>query len=224
MGKTLRPKHTFRPGYTSEAGVYYPVVDDRRVVDITTGQEYGIGDFNPRVKSKSCSNPNWNSWLTGQFVPCRKCAECFQRRRWSWYFKALTEIETWERTWFVTLTFKKVPDEPYGEIQKWFKRLRKNNKTTSFRYLCTTEFGSKNGRLHYHLLVHCDEIITRRRVESDWNSGFSRAKLVSKQSAKDARTKHQPQNKAAHYVTKYLLKESQKIRASHRYGSGYCPF
>lgn len=224
MASTLRSKHTFRDSYTNEHGVYYPVVDYRTVIDIATGTEYGDKTWSPKVRSKNCNNPNFNNYLTGNFVPCRKCAECMNTRRWRWYFKALTEIETWERTWFVTLTFRKIPDEPYGEIQKWFKRLRKKFNSNSFRYLCTTEFGSKNGRLHYHLLVHCDEKIPRRAVESKWNSGFSRAKLVYRQSATDARTQHQPQNKAAHYVTKYLLKESQKIRASHRYGTGYCPF
>lgn len=224
MSKILRSVHTFKESFTNEHGVYYPVVDYRTVEDISTGQVYGDKTWEPRVRSKDCSNPNFNNWLTGNFVPCRKCADCLHRRRWAWYFKAVTEIDTWERTWFITLTFRKVPDKPYGEIQKWIKRLRKNNPSCSFRYLCTTEFGSLRGRLHYHLLVHCDSKITRRSVEFDWSSGFSRARLVRGQPVQNAGTQPRGHNKAAHYVTKYLLKESQKIRASHRYGSGYCPF
>ncbi|AXH77284.1 MAG: putative replication initiation protein [Inoviridae sp.] len=170
--------------------------------------------------SKRCLHPTFDPYKTGSFRPCRKCPECLRRKRWTWYFKGLRELDTWPRTWFITLTFSRIPTEPYKEVQKWLKRIRKNNKG-KIKFLCTTEYGSKNGRLHYHLLVHCEESLKRRDVELKWSMGFSKATLVSKQLVKDADTKRRSHNREISYVTKYLLKDSQKLRASQQYGKGY---
>lgn len=219
MNQLIEVERVFKPGYTNEHGVYYPAQLFYLSRSLESKQTY-LTETRPVDKTAQCLNPNFNNFLTGTFVPCRKCKECMRRRRWKWYFKAITEIDTWPRTWFITLTFSTIPEDPYKEIQKWLKRVRKKHKKP-IKYLCTTEYGSENGRLHYHLLVHCEESLKRRDVESPWSQGFSKAKLASKQNVRDAVTKRRPHNKAVSYVTKYLLKQTQKLRASQHYGKGY---
>ena len=57
---------------------------------------------------------------------------------------------------FITLTFATKTD--YKESKKllnnFFNKLRRNNK--DLKYLWVLEFGSKNGRLHYHLLTNIE--------------------------------------------------------------------
>lgn len=57
---------------------------------------------------------------------------------------------------FITLTFAEKTD--YKESKKllnnFFNKLRRNNK--DLKYIWVLEFGSKNGRLHYHLLTNID--------------------------------------------------------------------
>lgn len=138
-----------------------------------------------------------------------------------WVSRAQIEISTFSKTWFVTLTFRTVPEEPYKEIQKWLKKIRKDYKG-KLKYLCTTEHGSVNGRLHYHLLVHGEQTLTQRIVRSNWSHGISEAKLVTKSPVQSA-AQHDLQTatnslKAARYVCKYIMKDNQKIRASQHYG------
>jgi hypothetical protein len=127
-------------------------------------------------------------------------------RRWRWYFRCLTEINTWPRAWFVTLTFRSIPENPYREVQLWLKRLRKTYKE-SIRYIVAQEHGTKNGRIHYHLLLFGQQSLKRRTIEDPWKSGFSNAKLATPDSAA--------------YVTKYLMKSNARVRASAHFGKGY---
>lgn len=57
---------------------------------------------------------------------------------------------------FITLTFAEKTD--YKESKKllnnFFNKLRRNNK--DLKYLWVLEFGSKNGRLHYHVLTNLE--------------------------------------------------------------------
>lgn len=57
---------------------------------------------------------------------------------------------------FITLTFANEVD--YKESKKllnnFFNKLRRNNK--DLKYLWVLEFGSKNGRLHYHILINLE--------------------------------------------------------------------
>ena len=57
---------------------------------------------------------------------------------------------------FITLTFEKETD--YKESKKllnnFFNKLRRTNK--DLKYLWVLEFGSKNGRLHYHVLTNLE--------------------------------------------------------------------
>lgn len=161
-------------------------------------------------------------------VPCRKCAKCLQFRQMRWRQRALNELSFAKRSWFITLTFspvhlagvllrakgsseKEVEASAYVEVQKFFRRMRKDQPRAKFRYLAVYERGEETGRSHYHVLLH--EVGTRpvlkAFLESHWRSHVH-ARLVSDQ--------QRPAGVAA-YVTKYLTKSlGIRPRASSGYG------
>lgn len=142
---------------------------------------------------------------SGRIVECKQCNECIKIDSWRWTQRI--RIESFNiKTWFCTFTYKGDTEVGYKEIQKMFKRLRKKY---SFRYLCVSERGEKNDRLHYHAVIHGD--LTRRQVEGEWIHGFSNAKLTSS-------------NHSARYIAKYMSKTKAAIggkfyRASIGYGT-----
>lgn len=119
----------------------------------------------------------------------------------------------------------------YAHVQRYLKRLRKGRSekqrakalsgATSaqlkwmgrrvtfppqkFRYLFVFEEGEKNGRAHYHALIHAAEPIRRGVFETEWRSRAS-AELIRSEEG------------TASYVTKYLTKSLAVARASLAYG------
>lgn len=166
-----------------------------------------------------CQDPQWSPFA-GRHVSCRRCNYCLGRKTAKWFMRGCTEVTLWPRTWFITLTFKQVPPDPYVEVQLWLKRFRKQCGNSPFRYLCIQEFGALNNRLHYHLLLHCPDVITRRNVESKWNGGFSKAVLVKR--LRDTDMNSQQRKSVIYYVVKYLMKDPKsRVRASQKYGKGF---
>ena len=142
----------------------------------------------------------------GRVLDCGQCAECLSLEAWRWAQRVRIEM-LFAKTWFLTLTYRGETSVGYTEIQKMFKRLRKKHE---FRYLCVAELGEKNGRLHYHCVVHGE--LTKREVRGEWTHGFSDAKLANDNP-----------NTVARYVSKYISKAKSKVggrcyRASIGYG------
>jgi len=139
-----------------------------------------------------------------QEVRCRKCVNCKRMRELAWTYRGILESITHERTWWITLTWdpaKVMPD--YDEVKKYLKRVRKNE--APVRYLCTEEHG-ENGtqRIHWHILLHCRDSMSWRKVTSKWRHGHVQAVL--------ART-----SGLGGYIAKYAAK-SGRLRASRFYG------
>lgn len=100
-------------------------------------------------------------------VSCGHCAECRSSYFSSILQRALVESRT-SYMYFVTLTYddKHIPSivlpnnervfySDYSDIQNLFKRIRKLNVfDRDFRYLCAIEYGDKNCRPHFHLLLY----------------------------------------------------------------------
>lgn len=140
------------------------------------------------------------------WVPCRKCSQCLRRRRRMWYARMMQESQLAVRTWFVTLTFR--DDETagsYDEVQRFLKRLRKALPKGAIRFCAVLEAGDLNGRLHWHLLVHCYARVTKRMIQSQWQRvGFSGAKLFDPDQV----------GYLAHYASTAML----RVHASKSYG------
>jgi hypothetical protein len=104
-------------------------------------------------------------------VPCGKCYDCTKRKITDWTTRLHFEtMYSKSEPIFLTLTYndehlkKPHPNARYAtlckrDLQLFFKRLRKNSKqaglihTKDLRYLAVGEYGSKNKRPHYHLLL-----------------------------------------------------------------------
>lgn len=98
--------------------------------------------------------------------------------------------------------FRLVRDEFLAEVQKFWKRLRKDRH--SFSYLVVFE-RHKSGLPHAHFLCHEKFApITKRALQERWPFGHSNASVVGGRSRQAAAPE-----KAAWYVVKYLSKAVQ---------------
>lgn len=117
-------------------------------------------------------------------VPCGKCPVCRSRRASAWSFRLMQHYKKQSSGHFVTLTYntENVPINAQGymtlkteDLQKFFKRLRKNSKNVSTKfnerdrlpgyngrsritYYAVGEYGTTNWRPHYHVLLFNCEI------------------------------------------------------------------
>ena len=159
--------------------------------------------------------------------PCRRCPKCLQFRQMRWRERAMNEIAQSKRSWFITLTFSPVhlagillaaksadvtavDAAAYAHVQRYFKRLRKNQPLLRFRYLAVYERGEETGRSHYHVLLHetGTRPVTKRSLEEAWPSNVH-ARLVDGTAGG-----------AAGYITKYTTKSIDiRPRASSYYGN-----
>lgn len=95
-------------------------------------------------------------------VPCGSCAFCGATKRSDWALRLHYEAKLHYGSKFVTLTYsnnhltwdKGSPQLVKSDLQKWFKRLRKQG--YKFRYFAVGEYGSKTYRPHYHVIVFGD--------------------------------------------------------------------
>lgn len=100
-------------------------------------------------------------------VPCGKCLVCLQKKRREWSFRLEQEFKYSQGAFFVTLTYdqKHYPGTlRKKDFQLFMKRLRKADATNKLRYYAVGEYGSKEGRAHYHVLLFNlqDEALVRR--------------------------------------------------------------
>lgn len=114
-------------------------------------------------------------------VPCGRCPLCKKRRVNSWVFRLQKEDERSSSSYFITLTYDNdhLPISPKGRLtlckrdfQLFMKRLRKLS-SNKLRYYAVGEYGTKNWRPHYHIILFNLENI--KFVEDAWKavSSFS---------------------------------------------------
>lgn len=94
-------------------------------------------------------------------LPCGKCPPCLARRVSGWSFRLRKEGERSLSAQFITLTYNTthVPISERGfmtlkkkDVQDFMKRLRKRS-LSKLRYYVCGEYGSKNKRPHYHMVL-----------------------------------------------------------------------
>lgn len=91
-------------------------------------------------------------------VPCRKCVNCRIARSREWAIRCLNETVTCGASCFITLTYEDLY-VPFGgtlrrdEVRKFMKRLRRRISPKKVKFYGCGEYGEKNNRPHYHLLV-----------------------------------------------------------------------
>lgn len=103
-----------------------------------------------------CSFPKYVPRVS-HLVPCQRCFACRVNRTSQWAERLMMELPYWDKACFITLTY----DEEHilgdrslhvEEIQKFFKRVRKNTGCDIKYYYCG-EYGDQLLRCHYHAIV-----------------------------------------------------------------------
>lgn len=99
---------------------------------------------------------------TEQALPCGRCYECRARRVSNWSFRLLKEAEISDSAYFVTLTYapEHVPRTKNRfktlvktDVQKFFKRFRKEHNGKPLKYYVCGEYGFERERPHYHIIL-----------------------------------------------------------------------
>lgn len=131
-------------------------------------------------------------------VPCGVCYECLAKHRREWAFRLYQEANSSGSAYFITLTYDDlhvpflvggdtknvrnllnyVPEEDEWvdyvvskpDVQKFLKRLRKMlNDYTKLRYYLVSEYGTKTGRPHYHMIMFNLPVNPIAELESAWS-------------------------------------------------------
>lgn len=132
-------------------------------------------------------------------VPCGKCIECQKRKLSGYRFRLLHEIMQYPKSIFVTLTFDnehlhKFRSNPNKSLSLFLDRVRKRY-GRQVRHFFIAEYGSLNGRLHFHGILF-DIDISNSELSELWKYGFTFVGYANEITAK--------------YIVKYLTKDVTK--------------
>lgn len=154
-----------------------------------------------------CTNPIFLPNLGGIPIPCGKCLECALTYSRLWTGRCMDEARLHEHNCIITLTYANAPTALCKrDFQLFMKRLRKRIAPLKIRFYGCGEYGGKNNRPHFHVIIFgwapsdCSFFFSRNGInfyKSDfvsevWQHGYI---LVSECS-----------EKAVKYATKYLTK------------------
>ena len=85
-------------------------------------------------------------------VRCGRCRYCRVRRKQQWLGRILLERRSHTAARFLTLTYAEDPGIlDVSDLQKFLKRYRDHY--GECRYFAVGEYGERNGRGHWHLLI-----------------------------------------------------------------------
>lgn len=146
-------------------------------------------------------------------VPCGRCQGCRLDRARDWSTRIAHEASLYDDNCFVTLTYDDSHIPPKGnlckaDLQKFMKRLRKSIYPRRVRYFGCGEYGDRNKRPHYHVILFgykpSDAWVWRMSkglpvwrspsLEKLWTLGFSEFGSVTMQSGG--------------YVARYCMKKA----------------
>lgn len=146
-------------------------------------------------------------------LPCRHCIGCKLEYSRQWSVRCMHEASLYERNCFITLTYSPeyLPADlslHHEHFQLFMKRLRKKFGSGIRFYMCG-EYGSKNGRPHYHACLFNFDFSDKRffkcfgkrrsrlyvsdSLSSLWGLGFCTVGLFSPDTAA--------------YVARYVIKK-----------------
>lgn len=110
-------------------------------------------------------------------VPCGRCIQCKKRKTSEWSFRLMQQDKTAYISSFVTLTYdtahvpiskKGYMSVSKGDIQLFFKRLRKSLPNVQVIYFLAAEYGPQTFRPHYHCILFNAPAENIRRA---WGAG-----------------------------------------------------
>lgn len=137
----------------------------------------------------TCNHPFIHN---GLLLPCGKCTACRISKASEWTQRIQDELVFYKEAIFTTLTYddQHIIETDYqlqkADLQKFLKRLRKDLYPRKIKYFACGEYGEKNERPHYHLIIlgmgvtYGDKLIFKRIVgvneddiiQSRWKKGY----------------------------------------------------
>lgn len=187
-----------------------PVFAVMRDDPVTKGKKQLVFGYNEYMRLKEHPVPGWEPVL----LPCGRCLSCKMNKAREWSVRAVHEAQCHEENCFLTLTYDDdhLPADcsvSVRALQLFFKRLRKYlaYRKIKIRYLACGEYGSLNGRPHYHICLfgYCppdlidisgyglSRLYTSKIIAGLWPYGFNSVGSLTEQSAA--------------YVARYTLKK-----------------
>lgn len=137
-----------------------------------------------------CTNPvrikknlSPSKFPDGLLVPCGKCLLCRQAKSNEWRNRLIHELDSWEHSVFITLTYSEdnlpINGDPHGtlvkpHLQKFFKRVRKEIAPSKLKYFACGEYGEQFQRPHYHAIIFGLSLREedKKLIESKWPHGI----------------------------------------------------
>jgi len=124
------------------------------------------------------------------------------------------EQSTSEDSCFVTLTYDDDHIPPNnslvkGDVQKFWKRLRKSLLDVKIRYFCCGEYGMNTQRPHYHAIIFGIGVRCKPDITRCWQQGFVTVSVVNEYRAR--------------YTARYCMKKLRGL-AQIEYGERQPPF
>lgn len=108
-----------------------------------------------KYKESSYKATKGDTYTTNTWGKCGTCAECMAEKANNWIVRNYYEEMAHNKKCFITLTYK---DNPRilikKDLQDFIKRLRKQIEPIKIRYFGCGEYGTKNSRPHYHLIIY----------------------------------------------------------------------
>lgn len=127
-------------------------------------------------------------------VPCGRCPNCRSNKRQSWIYRLECEARQYPLSLFVTLTYddehlpmkrigsdlfaEEVPVVSKRDVQLFMKRLRRRYEDCKIRFFLTSEYGTENGRPHYHMILFGFPFTGKKAgdlLAECWQQGFVQA-------------------------------------------------
>lgn len=119
-------------------------------------------DYEGRVTVRQSKEQAFDQGVEVLEIGCGRCEACRAQKARSWAIRCAHEAQLHTRSThtgtvsnnsFITLTYANAPDELVKrDFQLFIKRLRKNTQK-KIRYFQCGEYGSKQGRSHFHALL-----------------------------------------------------------------------
>lgn len=123
----------------------------------------------------------------GLMVPCGKCLQCRVAKRKEWKLRMVHEMSQWDDSAFITLTYANEHLPVNGslvkqDLQKYFKRLRKDIHPRKIKYFACGEYGDINQRPHYHAIIFGLAPKHSLTLKSNWHFGSTDVGTVTPES------------------------------------------
>lgn len=146
-----------------------------------------------------------------QKVACGQCGGCRLERARRWAIRCTDEIHEHLDNQYITLTYNDANIPQYGslhkpDLQKFWKRLRKNSKQKIRFYACG-EYGDETQRPHYHAIVFGLYLDDLEYFKTDNGNKLYTSEFLLKQWKMGHITIGQANFESAGYVARYILKK-----------------